>query len=281
MYAGDLAIIGAGAMGSAIAQGLVKAKAVDKKHVCVCDHGKAKLDRLAKDLDCHLCLEAKDAVTADTQVVILAVKPQVILDLCHRLDEALVGKLVISIAAGVTISQLEQVLPESRIIRVMPNLPISCQMGASSIAAGTSATAEDVRLVSQLFDALGVTGVLSESQLDIEASVVGCAPAFFALLVDGLTRAGILQGVPAATTRQMLIETMEGTAQILKETQEHPRAFMDKVTSPGGTTAAALVAMEPSVMQGCLEGIQAAMDRTEELKSREEAYEDLIVFLDP
>lgn len=266
MYTGDLAIIGAGAMGGAIAQGLVKAKALDEKHLCVCDHGQAKLDRLAQDLDCRFCLKAKEAITADTQVVILAVKPQVMLDLCHELQEALAGKLVISIAAGITISQLEQALPESRIIRVMPNLPISCQMGASAIATGTSATAEDVQLVSQLFDALGVTGVLSESQLDIEASVVGCAPAFFALLVDGLTRAGILQGIPAATTRQMLIETMEGTAQVLKETQEHPRAFMDQVTSPGGTTAAALAAMEPSVMQGCMDGIQAAMDRTEELK---------------
>lgn len=148
---------------------------------------------------------------------------------------------------------------------VMPNLPVSVRSGASAVSGGSSATADDVELTRTLFSALGAAKVMREDQLDAEGAVVGCAPAFFALMVDTLTRAGIRTGLPAAAAREMVNATMLGVAEMLKESGEHPRAYMERVTSPGGTTAAALYELEPLLAKGSYDAVDAALERTAEL----------------
>ena len=160
---------------------------------------------------------------------------------------------------------LEGTLPGSRVVRVMPNLPVSVRSGASAVSGGSSATADDVELTRTLFSALGAAKVMREDQLDAEGAVVGCAPAFFALMVDTLTRAGIRTGLPAAAAREMVNATMLGVAEMLKESGEHPRAYMERVTSPGGTTAAALYELEPLLAKGSYDAVDAALERTAEL----------------
>ena len=253
-----IGVIGGGSMGGSIARGLAQAGVVAPERVFVCDHNPEKLQALADAAGIQTRANADELLAADPTVVVLAVKPQV-------LGALLAGRLVISIAAGVALSTLEGTLPGSRVVRVMPNLPVSVRSGASAVSGGSSATVDDVELTRTLFSALGAAKVMREDQLDAEGAVVGCAPAFFALMVDTLTRAGIRAGLPAAAAREMVNATMLGVAEMLKESGEHPRAYMERVTSPGGTTAAALYELEPLLAKGSYDAVDAALERTAEL----------------
>lgn len=257
-------VIGGGSMGGSIARGLVSSGTLAGADVLVCDHNAAKLAALAED-GVTTVADADALLAADPQVVILAVKPQVLGALLDQVSGRLSDRLVVSIAAGVTIATLESALPGARVVRVMPNLPVAVRSGASAVTGGTAATAADVELVRTLFAALGSAVVMREDQLDAEGAVVGCGPAFFALMVDALTRAGIRAGLPAAASREMVNATMLGVAEMLKESGEHPRAYMERVTSPGGTTAAALYELEPLMVEGAYAAVDAALARTAEL----------------
>lgn len=259
-----LGVVGGGSMGGAIARGLVDSGTLDAAHVLVAEPSAARRDELASwGLTC--VADGSELLGAGADVVLLAVKPQVIGSVMAPLAEGLEGLLVISIAAGVTTATIEAALPGSRVVRVMPNLPVQVRSGASAVCAGSRATDEDVELARTLFAALGSAHVMSEAQLDVAGAVSGCAPAFFALFVDTLTRAGVLEGLPAAACRELVEATMRGTAEQLLRSGEHPRAYVEKVTSPGGTTAAALCELEPALAEGSYEGVAAALRRTREL----------------
>lgn len=258
-------VIGAGSMGGAIARGLVQSGAMAGERVLACDHNADKLSALAREAGVRTFAGSEKLVAAKPAVVILAVKPQVLAPVLEAHAAALAGTLVVSIAAGVTLATLEAALPGARVVRVMPNLPVSVRSGASAVCGGASANAEDVELVAALFAALGSAKVMREDQLDAEGAVVGCAPAYFALMVDALTRAGIRAGLRAADAREMVNATMLGVAESLAVSGEHPRAYMERVTSPGGTTAAALYELEPALVDGCYDAVDAALARTAEL----------------
>ena len=197
--------------------------------------------------------------------MVLAVKPQVLPGVVEDLSGRLDGRAVVSIAAGIPLATLEGLLPSSRVLRAMPCLPVQVLSGASAVCAGASAAQEDVDLVLAVFGALGSAKLMREDQLDAESVVVGCEPAFVGLFVDYLTRAGVEHGLPAADCREMVLTTMRGACDQLLASGEHPRAYMEKVTSPGGTTAAALKAMETQMFFAVGEAVDAGLDRTREL----------------
>lgn len=257
-------IIGAGSMGGAIARGIVVSGALEGNDVFVCDLRESVLEPLAT-MGMHVSTDAQEVIDAQTDVVIIAVKPQVLSAVMEPLASALAGRLVVSIAAGVPLATLETLLPASRVIRVMPNLPIQVLSGATAIAPGTRVDGSHVELVRSLFAALGSAQVMREDQLDAEGAVVSCGPAYIALFVDALTRAGVRSGLSADACREMVLATMRGVAQSLLESGDHPRAYMERVTSPGGTTAAGLYAMEPLVMDAAYDAVDAALARTAEL----------------
>ncbi|MDO4538400.1 MAG: pyrroline-5-carboxylate reductase [Coriobacteriales bacterium] len=259
-----LGVIGAGSMGGAIARGLVLSGALDPADVVVADPAEACCAPLA-ELGIGVATDAYDLVTKDTGVVIIAVKPQILAQVVAPLSAALEGRLVVSIAAGTTLATLEQLLPASRVVRVMPNLPIQVLSGATAITGGTRATAADLELVRSLFSALGSAQIMREDQLDAEGAVVSCGPAYVALAIDAFTRAGVRAGLPASACREMFEATMLGVCKTLLETGEHPRAYMERVTSPGGTTAAGLYALEPLLEEGAYAACDAALARTAEL----------------
>lgn len=260
-----IGIVGAGSMGSAIASGLVASGQFAPERVLVCDHNADKLAALASASGVVTYPNSEQLLASDPDVVVLAIKPQVMLKFVDEVEPELKGRLVISIAAGIPLATYEDRLPASRIVRVMPNLPIKVRSGASAIAAGSRASADDIQVVSEMFGSLGVARVMREDQLDVAGQDSGLAPAVFALVVDAMTRAGIRKGMPAAACREMLVATMLGTAQMLQESGEHPRAYMERITSPGGTTIAFLRNAEPGIVEGCESGIDAAMARNAEL----------------
>ena len=260
-----VAIIGAGSMGGSIARGLVESGALPGEQVLVCDHNPGKLAALTQQAGVRTFATSAEMLAEKPGIVVLAVKPQMLAPVLEQHAEDLDGALVVSIAAGVTLATLEAALPGARVVRVMPNLPVSVRSGASAITGGASAGEADVATVQALFATLGSAKVMREDQLDAEGAVVGCAPAYFALMVDALTRAGIRAGLPAAAAREMVNATMLGVAESLAKSGEHPRAYMERVTSPGGTTAAALFELEPALTEGAYAAVDAALARTAEL----------------
>lgn len=259
-----IGIIGAGSMGGAIARGLISSGALDVASLAVCDPNEAVLAPL-REQGVKCLSTAADLVAEGTEVVVLAVKPQVLPAVIAPVAPALEGRLVVSIAAGVTLGTLEELIPAARVVRVMPNLPLQVLSGATAVCPGSRATAADAELVRAMFAALGSAQVMTEAQLDVAGAVSGCGPAYFALFVDDLTRAGVRAGLPAVACREMVLATMRGVAEQLIASGEHPRAYMEKVTSPGGTTAAGLEAMEWSLFCAASEGVDAALARTHEL----------------
>lgn len=257
-------IVGAGSMGGAIARGLVASGACSAGEVSACDVSETQLAPLA-GLGLRTTTDSSELVGWGTDVVVLAVKPQVLPQVMEGLADALAGRLVVSIAAGVPLAAIEAALPASRVVRVMPNLPIQVLSGATAVAPGSRASREDAERVRALFAALGSAQVMREDQLDAEGAVVSCGPAYFALFVDTLTRAGVRAGLSAAACREMVEATMLGVAKSLLESGEHPRAYVEKVTSPAGTTAAALFELEPRLLEGSYAAVDAALARTREL----------------
>ena len=190
-------IVGAGSMGGAIARGLVASGTLEAARVLVADFDAEK--RAALSALGMRAFDGAEALLAEgPDVVVLAVKPQVLPGVMEQAAPHVRGRLAISIAAGVPLSALEDAMPGARVVRVMPNLPVQVRSGATALTAGSLATPEDVELARELFSALGSVAVMREDQLDVAGAVVGTAPAFFSLLVDELTRAAVLRGQPAA-----------------------------------------------------------------------------------
>ena len=260
-------VVGAGSMGGAIASGLVASGAADPSGVMAADPNETSRAALG-ELGIRTFSDAAEMVSAGPDVVVLAVKPQILPGVLAGLADLLAGRPVISIAAGVPLATLEAALPTSRVVRVMPNLPVKVLSGATAICAGSRATAADVERARGIFEALGSARVMREDQLDAEGAVVSCGPAYIALFADVLTRAAVEHGMACSDAREMVLSTMRGVATQLLESGEHPRAYMDKVTSPGGTTAAGLRALEPDLFLAVEDAVDAALRRTDELAGK-------------
>ena len=260
----SVGFVGAGAMGGSIARGLVEAGVIDVDSLLVADSDPARLEPFSA-LGARTFADGADLLASEPDVLVLAVKPQVLGSVMAGIAPSVGDRLVVSIAAGVTVSTIEAALPSARVVRVMPNLPVQVRSGATAVTAGSRAGEGDVAVVRTLFSALGAVSVMREDQLDVAGAVSGCAPAFFSLFVDALTRAGVRSGLPAACAREMVESTMRGCAEQLLTEGVHPRDYMERVTSPGGTTAAALYELEGPLTEGTYAAIDAALARTREL----------------
>ena len=261
-----LGFVGAGAMGGAIARGLVECGAVDASSVAVSDLSEGIRTSFAQ-LRCAAYDDAAAMLAEfDPKVVFIAVKPQVLAAVVSPLAQALSGRLVVSIAAGVKVATIEGLLGTgARVVRCMPNMPMQVRSGAAAICGGACATAADVELVRSLFENISVARVMREDQVDVAGIVFGSSPAFFALFVDQLARAGVEAGLPAADCREMIEATMKGVATQLLESGMHPREYMEKISSPGGTTIVATRQLEGRTFEAICDAVDAARARTREL----------------
>lgn len=264
---GSLAVIGGGRMGEAIIAGLVESGAVAASGITVAEPSQERRDELAARYGVHCAADGSKALPAAT--VILAVKPQVIDSVVTELSSSLSTTLVISIAVGVSCAHLEALLPAgTAVVRVMPNTPAMVGAGMSVVSGGNEASAEQIALVRALFEVLGASIVLDERHQDAAAAISGSGPAYFALVVEALARAGVRQGLPRDTAQLLAVQTMSGTARLIEKTGTHPAALIDAVSSPGGTTIAALEALEARAVRAAFaEAVAAAVARTRELSS--------------
>jgi pyrroline-5-carboxylate reductase len=235
--------IGAGNMASALVRGLVKG-GYSPELLLVTDLAQEKLEELSQELGVKP-VENALAIAQQADVVVLAVKPGAVVPLLKSIPSAHHGALWLSVAAGVSCAAIEEVLsPDARVVRAMPNTPALVGEGATGLCSGSKATREDLALAETLLGAVGITEVVYESMMDAVTGVSGSAPAYVMLMIEAMADGAVRVGLPRDTALRLAAQTVRGAATMLLETGKHPGALKDMVTSPGGTTIAAVAALE-------------------------------------
>ena len=259
-----LGFIGAGSMGGAIIRGLMGGGQVAKENLVYYDPDPARQAPM-EQLGVEAALDAPEVM--HSPVVLLAVKPQVLPQVLAGLREfARPWHLIISIAAGVPLAVLEAALPESRVIRVMPNAPTMVGAGVAALAPGRRATPEDTALALELFSAVGQAVVVQESQLDAVTGLSGSGPAFVALFIEALADGGVKAGLPRALAHSLALHTVLGSAKLCLDEDLHPGMLKDLVASPAGTTIEGLHVLESGGFRGLvMSAVAAAAARSQEL----------------
>jgi pyrroline-5-carboxylate reductase len=259
-----LAILGGGKIGEALLSGLLR-QSMTADEVVVCEKHP---ERAASLRDTHkvAVADVADAVPkADT--VLIAVKPQDIDTLLHDLAPLITAQLVVSVAAGVPTARIERQLPAGTpVVRCMPNTPALVDQAMTAISAGAHATETHLDTARRLLEAVGRVVTVPESQLDAVTALSGSGPAYFFYLVEAMIDAGILLGLPRALAAELIVQTAIGSAVMLRDSGEHPVQLREAVTSPGGTTIAAIRELEVhGVRAALLAAIEAAAIRSKEL----------------
>jgi pyrroline-5-carboxylate reductase len=255
-------------MGEAIASGIIAAGSIPAECIAIAEPSETRRELFAAR-GMRAAADARE-VTGDAEMVLLAVKPQVIdVVLTQFADSIAPGTLVVSIAAGITTGRLEQILPAGTpVVRVMPNTPAMVGAGMAVVSGGAAATGEHVERVRQLFEAVGSAVVLDEDAQDAATAISGSGPAYVALFIDALADAGAAQGLTRDVALQLAIQTFKGTAQLLVTSGMAPQELIDGVSSPGGTTVAALGALEAAGVRAAIDAaVTAAVKRAKELGS--------------
>ncbi|MQA85055.1 MAG: pyrroline-5-carboxylate reductase [Streptosporangiales bacterium] len=262
-----IAIVGAGKMGEALLSGLLRAgREAAQMQATVRRSERGAL--LRERYGVEVVPNAEAAKNADT--LILAVKPQ---DMPVLLDELApyvpADRLVVSVAAGIPTSFIEGRLADGLpVVRVMSNTPVLVDQAMSVISAGAHAGEEHLRRTEELLRPVGKVLRIPESQQDAATALSGSGPAYFYYLVEAMTDAGILLGLPRSVAHDMIVQAIVGSAAMLRDSGDHPVSLREAVTSPGGTTIAAIRELERhGVRSAFLEAIEAARDRGRELAS--------------
>lgn len=238
-----IAIIGGGKIGEALLAGLINAgKPV--KDLVVVELASGRAAELAEDYSVRVTQDVRDAAES-AQVVFLAVKPDavdsVLRDLSRADDNGESERITVSLVAGIPASRYEAALPAGApVIRVMPNTPMLVNEAMSAVSAGRYADDEQVAVAVRLLESVGKVMVVPEKQLDAVTAISGSGPAYFFLLVESLTDAGVGLGLTRAQALELATQTLKGAGTLLSESGLSPVDLRAAVTSPGGTTAAAL-----------------------------------------
>jgi pyrroline-5-carboxylate reductase len=260
-----LAILGAGVMGETVLSGLLRAgwhadqivatdRRVERQHELNARYGIKMLENT----------EAVD----QAETVILVVKPQDMSDLLKEISQVIKpGTLVVSLAAGVDTDFIESRLPEGvAVVRVMPNTPAQVDEGMAAISPGSHSTQDHLDRVTEILSATGRVITVPERYQDAVTAISGTGPAYLFFVVEAMIEAGVHLGLPRDTATELVVQTMLGSAKLLRETGEHPTVLRERVTSPGGTTAAAVRELEDhKVRAAFLRAMEAARDRSRDL----------------
>lgn len=262
-----VAVLGTGKIGEALLSGMIRAGWAPAD-LLVTARRPERAEELRTRYGVEAVSNADAAKRADT--LILAAKPQ---DMGRLLDELAphitADRLVISAAAGITTASIEERLGDGvPVVRVMPNTPVLVDEGMSVISAGAHASAADLAHTEEIFGAVGKTLRVPESQQDACTALSGSGPAYFFYLVEAMTDAGILLGLPRDKAHDLIVQSAIGAAVMLRDSGEHPVKLRENVTSPAGTTISAIRELEKhGVRAALIAALEAARDRSRALAS--------------
>jgi pyrroline-5-carboxylate reductase len=257
-----VAIIGAGVMGETLLSGLIRSGRPTSELLV----GEKRADRageLAEKYGVKVVSNTEAAGGAET--VALVVKPQDMGDVLTEIAPFLKpGQLVVSLAAGITTEYIEKHIPDGvAVVRVMPNTPALVDEGMAAISAGTHCDEEHLVIAESLLSATGRVVRVPEKHQDAVTAISGSGPAYIFFVVESMIEAGVHLGLPRTTATELTVQTLFGSAKMLRETGEHPTVLRERVTSPGGTTAAAIRQLEDHrVRAAFITALEAARDRS-------------------
>jgi pyrroline-5-carboxylate reductase len=277
-----IGFIGAGTMGEAMIGALISSGTFNASSITACDTNMDRLDTLKRGYGIHVT-EDCTALFSQSDVIILAVKPHIVGNILQLIAgdknyRIVQRKLVISIAAGVTISKLENFLYESLdsttrsqlpIIRVMPNTPSLVMAGMSGMSPNSHTTASDLAIAKTILKAMGNVIEFKEADLDAVTAISGSGPAYVFYYIESMIEAGVRAGLSAEDASQLVVTTIKGAVKLLEEKGDSPQHLRRLVTTPGGTTEAAIKVLEARhVQQAIVEAIAAAAEKSREIGAR-------------
>ncbi|MCH7670347.1 MAG: pyrroline-5-carboxylate reductase [Acidobacteria bacterium] len=261
----SVVIVGAGSMGQILAEGLLRAGwETDTVHlVARREERAAEVERLT---GISTTLDAAAAVIGK-EVVVLTVKPKDVAATCKSIRESLTSdQVVLSVAAGVPLSVYRTLLPDVAIVRAMPNTPAAVDEGMSAFCAEADTSSDALKLVEAVLGAVGETIYLSEDLMDAVTAISGSGPAYVFLLAEALTEAAIREGLPHHAAEKLVLQTIRGAGLLAHTSDKSAFRLRAEVTSPGGTTSAALHVLENSGFRTSIEdAVRAAAQRSHEL----------------
>jgi pyrroline-5-carboxylate reductase len=267
MITGNVGIVGAGKIGSAIARGIIRADLVTADQIMATDVSDPLRQAIATELGIRVSSDNRQLCDF-ADVVILAVKPEVLDSVLKQMAKSFgAGKLLVSVAAGVPLSRIEAGLaPGTRVVRVMPNICCVVGAGAAAYAGGTHATPRDLEIVGSILNSFGIGLPVEEKNLDAVTGLSGSGPAYVFLFIEALADGGVKVGLSREVALKLALHTVYGAARMALDSAKHLSELKDEVTSPGGTTIAGLYALEQKSLKGIvMDAVVSATKRSQEL----------------
>lgn len=261
-----LGVIGVGKMGGIIARSIVD-RLLPAQQIWITDLDKKLVTQLCEEKNVNAASDIDELIKI-TDVILCAVPPVAVPHILPQVAHSLSSpQWIISIAAGVTTETLESYFENPPpVVRVMPNIAASVEAAISVLTAGSVADEKHIAIAQQIFNTCGTTLVMEERHLNAVTGVSGSGPAYVALFIEALADAGVHVGLPRQDAQTLAIHTVLGASTMLAQSQEHPAVLKNRVTTPGGTTAAGLHALERGGLRATLaEAILAATERAQQL----------------
>jgi pyrroline-5-carboxylate reductase len=261
-----IGFIGAGNMAEAMIRGLLRGGDFAIAQIAASGPREERMRELRDTYGIYATTDNR--APAASEIVVLSMKPQILARVLDEIGSTISSEaLVISIAAGVPVAAIQaRLAPGTRVVRAMPNTPALVDAAATAIARGEYARDSDLEDARRIFDAVGTTVVLDESQMDAVTGLSGSGPAYVFLILEALSDAGVKVGLSRRTSQQLAAQTLLGSAKLLLETNEHPGRLKDMVTSPGGTAITGLHTLEHGGLRTTLmNAVEAATNRSREL----------------
>ncbi len=262
-----LGILGTGNMGSAFIRGLCSKQIIAPENIFIYDLDESKINPLQTQHNIQIAKDEIDLISK-VDLLIIALKPQVIPEVFAKVGSVVrPNQTVISIAAGITISNLKKLMNKAgTIIRVMPNTPGMISAGISAFCTDTPLTLDIKKIIECVLGALGEVVEVNEKLMDAVTGLSGSGPAYMFLIIDALADGGVKMGIPKTQALKLAAQTMLGAAKMVLELNKLPAELKDMVTSPGGTTIAGLYALENGKVRASLmNAVEAATLRSKEL----------------
>lgn len=262
---GVVAVIGAGVMGETLVSGLLRS-GHHADDLVLAERREERAIELRERYGVEVLSNLDAAQKAET--LLLVVKPQDMHTVLHEIAPVVTAsKLVVSLAAGITTATVESHLPEATpVIRVMPNTPALVDEGMFAISRGSHCDEAHLMEAEALLAATGKVIRVPESQQDAVTAISGSGPAYIFFVIESMIEAGVHLGLPRSTATELVVQTFVGSAKLMRETGEHPAVLRERVTSPGGTSAAAIRELEDhKVRAAFLSAIEAARNRSRDL----------------
>lgn len=260
--------IGTGRMASAMIRGAISSGALAPEDIIASNVHADSRERAARELGIRVVEDPRE-VASEADVVFLAVKPGQIPEVFSGCDLGLgPSKILVSIAAGVTIDTLRSYVPDAKILRVMPNICSTVSASATGFCRSEGMTDEDVAKARVVLDAVGLCFEFKEKDMDAVSSIVGCAPAFMFMAIDAIADGGVRMGLPRDKSIMLAAQAMLGSAKTVLESGQHPAVLKDGVCSPGGSTIEGVEVLEAYSFRSALaEAVKACTERNRELGS--------------